>query len=293
MTERGERAIQQKHPLVQEAQTNDELEKIEITLLLEGIYRKYGYDFRNYNYPAIRRRIWHRIRIEKMHTISALQEKVLHDPAMMEKLFGDFSINVTEMFRDPSFFLAFRQKIVPALRELPFIRIWHAGCSTGQEVFSMAILLHEEGLLSKTRLYATDMNEQVLKKASKGIFPLQKMQLYTKNYLRAGGKRAFSEYYHVKKDTVQFQSFLRDNMVFAQHNLVTDRSFNEFHTIICRNVMIYFNHSLQDHVHQLFYESLCTNGFLGLGDKEGVVFTTHANGYEEVDGTEKLYRKLQ
>ncbi|QQE76480.1 protein-glutamate O-methyltransferase CheR [Brevibacillus composti] len=266
---------------------------MEIALLLEGIYRQYGYDFRNYNYAAIRRRIWHRIRTEKVHTISALQEKVLHDPMMMDKLFGDFSINVTEMFRDPSFFRVFREKIVPELRDLPFIRIWHAGCSTGQEVFSMAILLHEEGLLSKTRLYATDMNEKVLKNAIKGSFPLQKMQQYTKNYLRAGGKRASSEYYQVKNGIVQFKPFLKENTVFAQHNLVTDRSFNEFHIIICRNVMIYFNQILQNHVHELFYESLCTNGFLGLGDKEGVVFTTHANCYEEVDRNEKLFRKLQ
>nr|WP_031932087.1 protein-glutamate O-methyltransferase CheR [Brevibacillus borstelensis] len=270
----------------------EELEKIEINLLLEGIYRQYGYDFRNYNYSSIRRRIWHRIRIEQVPTISALQEKVLHDPKMMDKLLSDFSINVTEMFRDPLFFLAFRQKIVPELRRLPFIRIWHAGCSTGQEVFSMAILLHEEGLLPKTRLYGTDINEKVLQKAKKGIFPIQKMQQYTKNYMRAGGKRAFSEYYNVINGSVQFKPFLMDNMVFAQHNLVTDRSFNEFHVIICRNVMIYFNETLQNHVHKLFYESLCANGFLGLGDKEGVVFTTHANCYEEVFGTEKLYRKL-
>ncbi|WP_280206951.1 protein-glutamate O-methyltransferase CheR [Brevibacillus sp. AY1] len=270
-----------------------DLERIEIKLLLEGIYRQYGYDFRNYTYSSIRRRIWHRIRIEKLNTISGLQEKVLHDPKMMEKLFADFSINVTEMFRDPRFFLTFRKKIIPLLRNEPIIRIWHAGCSTGQEVFSMAILLHEEGLLHKSRLYGTDMNESVLKKAKRGSFPIEKMQLYTKNYMQAGGTTAFSEYYTVKNGMVQFEPFLMDNMVFAQHNLVKDGSFNEFQIIICRNVMIYFNEPLQNHVHGLIYESLCTNGFLGLGNKEGVVFTTHASCYEEMDETEKFYRKIK
>ncbi|MCM3080359.1 CheR family methyltransferase [Brevibacillus invocatus] len=270
-----------------------DLERIEIKLLLEGIYRQYGYDLRNYTYSSIRRRIWHRIRIEKLNTISGLQEKVLHDPKMMEKLFADFSINVTEMFRDPRFFLTFRKKIIPLLRNEPIIRIWHAGCSTGQEVFSMAILLHEEGLLHKSRLYGTDMNESVLKKAKRGSFPIEKMQLYTKNYMQAGGTTAFSEYYTVKNGMVQFEPFLMDNMVFAQHNLVKDGSFNEFQIIICRNVMIYFNEPLQNHVHGLIYESLCTNGFLGLGNKEGVVFTTHASCYEEMDGTEKFYRKIK
>ncbi|WP_429849003.1 CheR family methyltransferase [Brevibacillus panacihumi] len=269
------------------------MERIEIALLLEGIYNQYGHDFRNYTYSSIRRRIWHRIRIEKLQTISGLQEKVLHDPKMMEKLFSDFFINVTEMFRDPQFFLTFRRSIVPHLRKAPFIRIWHAGCSTGQEVFSMAILLHEEGLLHKSRLYGTDMNEHVLKKAKMGSFPIEKMQLYTKNYMQAGGTRAFSEYYTVKNGVVQFEPFLKDNMVFAQHNLVTDGSFNEFQVIICRNVMIYFNEPLQNHVHGLIYESLCTDGYLGLGNKEGVVFTTHASCYEEVDGTETFYRKVK
>ncbi|MET3291905.1 UNVERIFIED_CONTAM: chemotaxis protein methyltransferase CheR [Brevibacillus sp. OAP136] len=269
------------------------MEKIEIGLLLEGIYRQYGYDYRNYTYSSIRRRIRHRMRIENLQTVSGLQEKVLHDPKVLDKLVADFSINVTEMFRDPGFFLSFRQNVVPALRELPFIRIWHAGCSTGQEVFSMAILLHEEGLLQKTRLYGTDMSEQVLKRAKIGSFPIEKMKLYTKNYMQAGGTRAFSEYYSVKNDTVSFEPFLKEYMVFGQHNLVTDRSFNEFHVIICRNVMIYFNESLQNHVHELMYDSLCTDGFLGLGDKEGVAFTQYADRYEEVDRTEKLYRKIK
>ncbi|WP_139491830.1 CheR family methyltransferase [Brevibacillus dissolubilis] len=271
----------------------EELETIEIELLLEGIYRYYGFDFRNYAVSSIRRRIWHRIRAERLTSISGLQERVLHDARVMEQLLADFSINVTEMFRDPGFFLAFRQKVVPILRDYPFIRIWHAGCSTGQEVYSMAILLHEEGLFDRTRLYATDMNEHVLRRAKTGTFPLDKMQLYTKNYLAAGGTRAFSEYYTVKSDQAIFEPFLGDNIVFAQHNLATDRSFNEFHVIICRNVMIYFDETLQNRVHDLFYDSLCMSGFFGLGNREGVVCTSHANDYEEVDGLEKIYRKVR
>ena len=270
----------------------DELEKIEIELLLEGIYRHYGFDFRNYVFSSIRRRIWHRIRAENLNSISGLQEKVLHDPRYMEKLLADFSIHVTEMFRDPSFFKAFRTKVVPMLRDYPYIRIWHAGCSTGEEVYSMAILLHEEGLYQKTRIYATDMNENLLRTAKQGVFPLNRMQTYTKNYHKAGGTKAFSEYYTVKHQHVIFHPFLAENVVFAQHNLATDRSFNEFHVIICRNVMIYFNRLLQNRVHHLFYESLSLSGILGLGNKEGIGVTNHAQCYEEIDSSEKLYRKI-
>jgi chemotaxis protein methyltransferase CheR len=268
-----------------------ELEKIEIKLLLEGIYRHYGFDFRQYAFSSIRRRIWYRIRAEKLSTISGLQERVLHDPRMMERLFTDFSINVTEMFRNPGFFKAFRQKVVPLLRSYPYIRIWHAGCSSGEEVYSMAILMHEEGLYKKTRIYATDFNENILKKAKQGVFPLERMQLYTKNYLQSGGKKAFSEYYTASNENVTFHPFLTENVVFAQHNLVTDGSFNEFHVVICRNVLIYFDRSLQDRVHRLFYESLSEDGFLGLGNREGVAFTRYADSYDEIDAAEKLYRK--
>ncbi|MEB3102915.1 CheR family methyltransferase [Ferviditalea candida] len=270
-----------------------EVEKIEIQLLLEGIFRRYGFDFRDYSFSFIRRRVWHRIRIEKLIGISDLQAKVLHDPRLMEKLFSDFSIHVTEMFRDPGFFQAFRNKVVPLLRDLPFIRIWHAGCSTGEEVYSMAILLHEEGLFHKTSIYATDMNENFLKKAETGVFPLERMQEFTKNYLAAGGTRSFSEYYTVKHESVVFHAFLRENTVFAQHNLVTDRSFNEFHVIVCRNVMIYFSKPLQNHVHALLYDSLGLSGILGLGNKEAIAFTSRSHCYEEIDSSERLYSKIK
>jgi chemotaxis protein methyltransferase CheR len=270
-----------------------ELEKLEIELLLESVYRHYGFDFRNYVFPLIRRRIWHRIHCEHLSTISGLQEKVLHDPNVMKSLMNDLSINVTEMFRDPGFYKAFRQKIVPLLKEYPHVRIWHAGCSTGEEVYSMSILLYEEGLHHKTTLYATDMNELFLETAKQGVLPLNRMQFYTKNYLKSGGTRAFSEYYTVQNGQAAFHPFLSENIVFALHNLAVDHSFNEFHVIICRNVMIYFNTALQNRVHDLFYKSLITSGTLGLGQKEDIAFTIHRTCYEEIDSNEKLYRKVK
>ncbi|MEK8130933.1 protein-glutamate O-methyltransferase CheR [Paenibacillus filicis] len=269
----------------------DEREKIEIYLLLEGLYRMYGYDFRNYAFASVRRRIWHRIYAEKLPTVSALQERVLHDRACMERLLGDLVIHVTEMFRDPTLFAAFRERVVPLLRQLPSIRIWHAGCSTGEEVYSTAILMIEEGLYDKVRVYATDINEEVLQVAERGAYPLKKMQDYTKNYMLAGGKDAFSRYYSAEGELATFHPLLREKIVFAQHNLVTDRSFNEFHVIFCRNVLIYFDNTLQNQVHDLFYESLSDSGILVLGHKESIAFTGRADGYEAVDLQEKIYRK--
>jgi chemotaxis protein methyltransferase CheR len=211
----------------------------------------------------------------------------------MEQLLLDLSINVTAMFRDPTFYAAFREKVVPLLRTYPFARIWVAGCSTGEEVYSLAILLEEEGLRDRARIYATDINEAVLERARAGVFALDRMQDYTRNYIRAGGKRAFSEYYVAAYDGAQFRRSLVDNVVFAQHNLVSDRSFNEFHVIVCRNVMIYFDRPLQDRVHGLFYDSLATFGVLALGHKESIRFTHHEGCYEELDALEKLYRKVR
>ncbi|WP_374707042.1 protein-glutamate O-methyltransferase CheR [Paenibacillus sp. J31TS4] len=271
----------------------NERERIEIELLLEGIYRLYGFDFRDYSYNSIRRRLWHRAHALKLKSISALQEKVLHSDKEMHLLVNDIIINVTEMFRDPALFLTFRTKVVPLLRTYPFIRIWHAGCSTGEEVFSMAILLHEEGLYSKTRIYATDISENIINQAREGSFSIRRMQEYTRNYQLAGGTGAFSQYYTASRETVTFHPFLKENIVFAQHNLVTDRSFNEFHVIFCRNVLIYFNKKLQDHVHDLFYESLTRFGVLALGNRESINFSKHADSYEAMDPREKLYRKVK
>jgi chemotaxis protein methyltransferase CheR len=277
----------------EESGSADELERLEVELLLEAIHRRYGFDFREYAKASLKRRLWRRIGLERLNSISGLQDKVLHDPACMERLLLDLSINVTAMFRDPTFYVALREQVLPLLHTYPFTRIWVAGCSTGEEVYSLAILLQEEELYARTRIYATDINESVLDRARAGVFPLDKMREYTQNYIKAGGRRAFSEYYLAKYDGAQFQRSLVENVVFAQHNLVSDRSFNEFNVIVCRNVMIYFDRALQDRVHRLFHESLTPLGVLGLGHKESITFSPHADAYEELDPNEKLYRKME
>ena len=268
------------------------LERIEIELLLEALHRHYGYDFRSYAYASLKRRLWKYAEAEGVTTISGLQDRVLHDATAMERLLMSLSVNVTAMFRDPGFYRAFREKVIPLLRTYPFVRIWHAGCATGEEVYSMAILLQEEGLYDRTRIYATDINEVLLHKAREGIFPLDKMQEYTRNYLRAGGTHSFSGYYTAAYDGALFSPALRRNVVFAQHNLVTDRSFSEFNVILCRNVMIYFDRELQSRVHQLFYESLPVYGILALGSKESLRFSPVEDHYEELSEREKIYRKV-
>ena len=270
---------------------NPELERIEVSLLLEGIFQHYGFDFRSYAYGSIRRRLWKRVEAEDLASLSDLQALVLHDPQAMERLLLDVSINVTAMFRDPLFYAALREKVIPLLRTYPFIRIWHAGCSTGEEVYSTAILLEEAGLYDRSRIYATDINDMVLQQSRRGIFPLDRMQEYTDNYIRAGGQRSFSEYYTAMYDGALFDRRLVRNVVFAQHNLVTDRSFSEFQVIFCRNVLIYFDQTLQNRVHQLFYDSLVRLGVLCLGSKESLKFSKYEACYERLDATEKIYRK--
>jgi len=270
-----------------------ELEGIEIHLLTEGIYQHYGFDFRDYSLPSLKRRIWKRIYAEGLSTVSGLLEKVLHDPACMERLLLDLSVNTTAMFRDPTFYRAFREKVVPMLRTYPFLRIWHAGCSTGEEVYSMAILLQEEGLYERCRIYATDINEAVLQRAKEGIFPIHTMKENTSNYIAAGGHGTFSQYYVAKYDYAMFRESLRDHVIFAQHNLVTDASFNDFNVIICRNVLIYFNSALQNRVQKLFFESMEMFGVLGLGKKETIRYTGVVDSYEILDADEKLYRRIQ
>ncbi|HJT16786.1 MAG TPA: protein-glutamate O-methyltransferase CheR, partial [Thermoanaerobaculia bacterium] len=221
------------------------------------------------------------------------QEKVLHDPSSMERLLLDLSINTTAMFRDPTFYLAFRQKVVPVLRTYPFVRIWHAGCSTGEEVYSMAILLYEEGLYDRCRIYATDINEAVLQRAKEGIFPINTMRENTSNYIAAGGTGTFSEYYVAKYDYAIFRPSLRENVVFAQHNLVTDASFNQFNVIFCRNVLIYINNALQERVQRLFLDSMEMFGILGLGKKETIRYSAVTDNYEVIDDEERLYRRIR
>lgn len=269
----------------------EDLEDLELQLLLEALAHHHGYDFRGYAKASIKRRMWRRMLEEGLATLSGLQERVLHDPACMERLLLDLSINVTSMFRDPSFWATMRDKVVPLLRTYPFVRIWNPGCSTGEETYSLAILLREEGLESRTRIYATDINGAVLERAKEGVFPLERMQEFTSNYLSYGGRGSFSSYYKVYGDRARFDPTLLERCVFAQHNLVSDDSFNEFNLIVCRNVMIYFDRILQDRVHDLFYRSLSRSGVLALGHKESIRFTTHAGMYDEVDGLEKLYRR--
>ena len=272
---------------------NSKIEEIEIKLLLEAIYQCYGYDFRNYAFASIRRRIWKRIKDESLATISSLQDRVLHDPDCMARLLLDFSISVSDFFRNPGFFMKVREKIVPFFRTYPFVRIWHAGCCSGEEVYSLVILLHEEGLYEKCRIYATDFNVNVLGKAKSGIYPLKRMKKFTDNYIQAGGNAAFSNYYTAQYDNAVFKAFLKKNILFTQHNLVTDSSFNEFNMILCRNVMIYFNRDLQARVHRLIYESLSQWGVLGLGEKESLKFTPYEEKYEILDQTQKLFRKIR
>jgi chemotaxis protein methyltransferase CheR len=269
------------------------LERTEIELLLEGVFRTYGFDFRSYAYASIRRRLWKRVTAEGLLTLSELQSRVLHDKDAMERLLLDLSVNVTSMFRDPNFYRTFREVVIPLLRTYPFVRIWHAGCSTGEEVYSTAIMLEEAGLYDRTRIYATDINDMVLQNARRGIFPIDRMQEYTENYIRAGGTRSFSEYYTAMYDGALFDQKLARNVVFAQHNLVTDRSFSEFHVIFCRNVLIYFDKDLQNHVHSLFYDSLVRLGVLCLGSKETLKFSKYEPCYDRLDANEKIYRKVR
>lgn len=271
--------------------SNQDNEGIEIKLLLEAIYLKYGYDFRGYAQPTIKRRILHRVSSSGLKSISEMQHRILHDEQFFETLFLDLTVNVTEMFRDFSFYQALRKKIIPMLKTKPFLKVWHAGCATGEEVYSLCILLKEEGLYEKTRIYATDVNEEVLKKAKEGIYPIDRMKAYTLNYRKAGGLASFVDYYTARFDYAIMESSLKENIVFADHNLATDGVFGEMDLIFCRNVLIYFTKELQDRVFRLFRDSLCPGGFLCLGSKESIRFSECSNDFENVVKKEKIYKK--
>jgi chemotaxis protein methyltransferase CheR len=268
-----------------------ELERLELDLLLEATHQRYGHDFRGYARASLRRRLWRRTDLEGLRTLSGLQERVLHDPLVMERLLGDLSINVTEMFRDPGCHAALRADVLPLLRTHPFIRIWIAGCSTGEEVTSIAIMLREEGLLERSLIYATDIDAGVLALARSGSFPIERIQDYTRNYLTAGGEQSFSSYYTVDGNRAVFDPALLEDVVFAQHNLATDGSFNEFHLVVCRNVLIYFGRELQDRVLGLFDASLARRGMLALGRKETLRGTAIEDRYEPLVDAERIYRR--
>jgi chemotaxis protein methyltransferase CheR len=271
--------------------TFDDLEALETDLLLEGVYRHHGLDFRDYARASVLRRVWRRVHLEGLRTITGLLERVLHDQHCMERLRLDLSIQVTAMFRDPSFFRAFRSQVVPLLATYPYIRIWDAGCSRGEETLSLAIVLEEEGLLDRSQIYATDMNASVLAHARRGAVPIERMQEYTHGYIASGGRRSFSEYYEVMGAEAVFAPRLLRNVHFAEHNLVSDGPFNTFHLILCRNVLIYFTRPLQDRVHKLFLDSLEHLGVLALGQRETIQFIASGDSYVELDGEERLYRR--
>lgn len=265
---------------------------IEIKLLLEAVFLKYGYDFRNYSQAHVKRRIMHRLSVSGCENITQMIHEVLYDQSFFNKLLLDLSINVTEMFRDPSFYQALRQKVIPNLKTYPFIKIWHAGCSTGEEAYSLAIILKEEGLYDKVQIYATDFNQLVLKKAKEGIYPINLIKEYTYNYQKSGGLNSFADYYNAKYDSVIIDTELKKNIVFADHNLVLDGVFGEMNLIICRNVLIYFNRELQDRVIKLFSDSLVHGGFLCLGSKENLRFSKYSNNFLDVEKNEKIYKKV-
>lgn len=265
--------------------------EIELRLLMEAIYLKYSHDFRDYSGASQKRRVLYALQQLACPSISALQEKVLHDTTTFAQLLQILTVPVSEMFRDPAFFMALRQHAIPLLRTYPSLKVWVAGCSTGEEVYSLAILLKEEGLLERTMIYATDINPQSLEKARRGVFPLENLGGYSKNYQKAGGRQAFSDYYTAAYDAALFDRSLGENVTFADHSLATDSVFSETHLICCRNVLIYFNKKLQDRALGLFHESLCHRGFLGLGSKESIDFSAYSTHFDSIAKQERLFRK--
>ncbi|MDX2228172.1 MAG: CheR family methyltransferase [Leptolyngbyaceae cyanobacterium bins.349] len=269
-----------------------ELEDLEIQLLLEGVHRYYGFDFRGYAIAAIKQRICALLQADQLSSISRLQEKILHEPAYLERFLLNLSTHPPGLFRDTTFYQTVRTQVVPLLRTYPSIRIWLAGCSTGEDVYSMAILLWEEGLYHRCRIYATDFNDALVQKAKAGIFPLSQMQHDATLYQQAGGKRQFSDYYAVSHDSAIIHADLKEHLVFAAHNLVTDASFNEFNVILCHNVLVYFNAHLQTRVHRLFHDSLARFGILGLGQRETLQFSPYQQCYEPMKTPAHLYRRV-
>ena len=270
-----------------------QVEDIEIRLLLEAIYQLYGYDFRSYSPASMRRRIMHRLTMSGFSTILEMTDRVLRDRQFFVTLLNDLTVNVTEMFRDPEFYKAFREEVVPVLKTFPFIKIWHAGCSTGEEIYSMAILLEEEGLYERAMLYATDIDKNVLAAAKKGIYPIHAFKQYTDNYRRAGGRQSLSDYATARYDSVIMEQRLKRNIVFADHDLATDQVFGEMHVILCRNVLIYFDRPLQQRVFKLFGESLDMGGFLCLGTKESLRFSGNEESFDVVNRSLRIFRKRQ
>jgi chemotaxis protein methyltransferase CheR len=269
----------------------DEIDDNEVQAILDLVYQRSGFDFRNYSIFSIKRRILDIIRAEHLKSLAELHEKIAEDYECMSRFVQSISVIVTSMFRDPVFFLALREKVVPLFRHYPLIRIWHAGCATGEEAYSMAVLMEEEGLYDRCKIYATDINKPALRKAKEGIFHLKFMQEFTNNYINSGGRTPFSNYYIAKYESAIFHQSLKRNLIFSHHNLVTDGLFNQFDLILCRNVLIYFDKTLQNSVHNLLYSSLTKKGILGLGDKETIRFSPYEECYEIIDADHRIYRR--
>jgi chemotaxis protein methyltransferase CheR len=276
-----------------ETGVNSNIEEIEIRLLLEGVNLRYGYDFREYALGPLRRSIAAGMAGEGVPTISAYQERLLHDPACMQRFLSGVGVNVTSMFREVEEFRCFREEVVPRLRTYPSVRIWIAGCSTGEEVYSLAIILQEEGLYPRTRIYATDLNENSLAVARTGAYPLERARSDEGAYAHAGGNGQISDYYAVAGHTARFHRDLQRNVTWARHNLVTDSSFNEFHLILCANVLIYFKPALQERAHRLFFDSLIRSGYLALGQRESLTFCPESSRYQQVRDGVSLFHKVR
>ena len=269
----------------------NEPQEIELQLLLEAIYRRYGYDFRSYSVASVRRRVQQHLIVARYDNICALMHDILHNGEAFSALLSNLTINVTEMFRDPDFYQAFREKVVPVLRTHPFLKVWHAGCATGEEIYSMAILLKEEGLYDRCQIYATDIDKEVLEKARRGIFPASELRRFTENYERSGGKKKLSDYYTEKYDNIIMDPALKKNVIFADHDLATDQVFGEMQVVLCRNVLIYFNKELQKRVFRLFKDSLDIAGYLCLGSKESLRFSGCADAFDIIEEKQRIYKK--
>lgn len=268
-----------------------EIENIEINVLLDAVFLRYGYDFRHYEYSSIKRRIVHRKNLLNLKNISELIPKIIYDQDYFNQFLFDMSVTVTEMFRNPIFFKTIREKIIPVLKTYPFVNIWHAGCATGEEAYSLAIILKEEGFYDKVQIYATDFNNNSIQIAKNGIYSLDNFKKYTTNYNNTGGKASLSDYYTAKYKSVKLHDSLKKNIIFTHHNLVTDGVFASMHLIICRNVLIYFNNELKNNVLSLFHESLNRSGFLCVGDSESLDFTAYSEKYETPFTNKKIYKK--
>ena len=268
--------------------------ELEVRLLLEAIFDRYHYDFRSYAMASLKRRLAQACDSLHVTTVSGLQERVLHEPESFSQLLQYLTVQVSDMFRDPGFFLALRRQVLPVLATYPSIKVWCAGCSAGEEAYSLAILLHEEGLLDRSIIYATDINAQSLRMASTGVFTLERLRGFTENHRRAGGKCSLSDYYHASQDSrdlVIMDASLRRKITFSDHSLATDNVFSEMHLITCRNVLIYFDHALQTRALRLFSDSLVRGGFLGLGSKESLRFTEASEQFTDFSLPERIYRR--